>query len=489
MTDFGAVPNDDMSDKQALKLTIAAAQKFRLANKGQGIIIYFGEGTFILHDQKDAASIDPNNKKQRNESQSIFVELSNLIIKGARAKKTTLLSKVPLLAADESKIWTTPYLLKSERSFKQELVGKITESYRGGSTMSVKVDVVKNLSAGDFIELVGTIKNEEKIKASVLPYELEVNIATKKFIWTDLTEGLIKREKHKIVKIEGNTLYLSTPIAHDIDSNDDWKVNKIKPIEEFGVEDLTFAGNWHQDFVHHKNADHDGGFSLLELNNCTNSCVKNVTFKDFSRALNVSQCFNITLENITLEGKQGHQTVSVNHSNNVLSKNIFDNANGWHAPGVSNYAVSNVYLNMTYHSTSMSDLHGKQSMINLFDNTAGGWVLGRWGAATINQPNHLGGLMYWNHKNTSVNTEKFKAMNPDSEYGRLIMPHLIGLHGNPLEFESQSSYAKSIKAQNKAEYKGMLSNEPQAYLESMGKPVWPQSLYEAQYNYRKSLKK
>ena len=198
MTDFGAVPNDDMSDKQALKLTIAAAQKFRLANKGQGIIIYFGEGTFILHDQKDAASIDPNNKKQRNESQSIFVELSNLIIKGARAKKTTLLSKVPLLAADESKIWTTPYLLKSERSFKQELVGKITESYRGGSTMSVKVDVVKNLSAGDFIELVGTIKNEEKIKASVLPYELEVNIATKKFIWTDLTEGLIKREKHKI---------------------------------------------------------------------------------------------------------------------------------------------------------------------------------------------------------------------------------------------------------------------------------------------------
>ena len=98
-------------------------------------------------------------------------------------------------------------------------------------------------------------------------------------------------------------------------------------------------------------------------------------------------------------------------------------------------------------------------------------------------------MYYFIMQKLSVNTEKFKAMNPDSEYGRLIMPHLIGLHGNPLEFESQSSYAKSIKAQNKAEYKGMLSNEPQAYLESMGKPVWPQSLYEAQYNYRKSLKK
>ncbi|NMV42319.1 DUF4955 domain-containing protein, partial [Vibrio parahaemolyticus] len=102
-------------------------------------------------------------------------------------------------------------------------------------------------------------------------------------------------------------------------------------------------------------------------------------------------------------------------------ENITDNSHAWHAPSVSKYSIANVYKNNQYAADSSIDLHGEQSMHNLFDNMKGGWIYGRWDASSGNQPNHLKGLTFWNPVNTGVSENEFMFMKDDGIYGRVIM--------------------------------------------------------------------
>ena len=127
-------------------------------------------------------------------------------------------------------------------------------------------------------------------------------------------------------------------------------------------------------------------------------------------------------------------------------------------------------------------------MHNLFDRTKGGWVRHRWGAAHFNQPNHLHGLIYWNHENTGPPNPHFEFMDTKSVYGRLIMPHLVGLHGAPVRIPSQQYFTRVAREKGDATYEELLPKLPQAYIESAGKPVLPGSLYEAQIGLRKQMR-
>ena len=94
-------------------------------------------------------------------------------------------------------------------------------------------------------------------------------------------------------------------------------------------------------------------------------------------------------------------------------------------------------------------------------------MYGRWGGAEQNQPNHLHGLVFWNYKNTGAGEPgKYHFMRPNSKYGRIIMPYVIGFHGN-----LQAWVESEIKV-----------------LESNGSAVYPESLYEAQFELRMGSK-
>lgn len=94
---------------------------------------------------------------------------------------------------------------------------------------------------------------------------------------------------------------------------------------------------------------------------------------------------------------------------------------------------------------------------------SGGWKYGRWGGAVQSQPNHLQGLVFWNYRNIGEGEPgAFHFMRPNSAYGRTIMPSVIGFHGNAQDWVV-----------------GELSR-----LESNGRRVLPESLYEAQLSLR-----
>lgn len=487
VSDFGAIPDDQKSDKSAIKKTMTAIAEYQ-RNQGGGAIMYFPEGRFIINDAIDMQDIDPGNKEDIRMHQVIKLQASHIIIRGAGENKTTLWMKHALLPESPEKKWSTPYILQLGAPRSSSVVSsKILSSNGPGTTKSIVVEQPELFKVGDYVEIIGLIKDIDKIKAAVAPYELEFYADSKEYVWTNLTDGLDKIERHEIVKIEGNTLSFSTPIAHTIDAVDNWTANVINPAIEIGVENITIAGNWHDKFIHHKDAIHDSGFSLLQIGNATNSWMRNVKFKDFVRAVSWRKTFNLTAENITCTGVQGHSAFSIMYGNNNLTKNVQDQANAWHASGFSKYSISNVHLRMSYDPTSTSDLHGEQSMHNLFDNTDGGWVRHRWGAAHFNQPNHLHGLFYWNHNNTGESVENFEFMDSESKYGRLIMPHIVGLHGNRVTFQNQEYFAQKIQASKKADYIDLLPNAAQAHVEFSGKKVLPVSLYEAQLQYRQEL--
>lgn len=489
ITDFGAIANDKVSDKPAFFAAAKAINEYQ-SQGGGGAILSVPEGTFIVNADSDMADIDPSNKRDLTTKQVIQIYGSNIVFKGAGQGKTTLLMETNLLPVNPRQKWSTPYLFKlGGGDYKGGFATSIKQSVVGNSSYEISVADASGFKAGDFVELTGLITNPDTIAAELSPYKTEVN---KKGVplWKNFDKEWKKLEKHEIASVEGNTLRFHEPVEHDIDINDSWTVLNIKPAVQVGVQDFTLKGSWSGSFVHHADALHDSGYSFLNINRAAHSWIQNLDVINFNQGIQLSHTFNTTTKDVKLTGVAGHISVSFLYGNNNLSKDVQDLAHTWHAPGLSKYSTHNVHLRTTFSPNMGRDLHGAQGMDNLLDSGKGGWVKGHWGAALKDQPNHLKGLYFWNEENTGKPNSALTFMQSSGVYGRIIMPHMIGVHGNELKVQSQFKYMISAHKRGWAEYEGFPKRDvQQAYVESMGTPVKPASLYEAQLEYRHSLAK
>ncbi|MGV2990659.1 DUF4955 domain-containing protein [Vibrio sp. E150_011] len=486
--DFGALPDDGQSDKQAIKEAIAAIKSARHSQNNSNLmdVLYFPRGTYIINDASDDAQINPGNTDDIKYKQPIFIDLDHIVVKGDGIGNTLLKMETHLQPENPSKKWTTPHMLQlgsrvSDKVFTQKVI--VESTIKGGSTHSIQIEDAQNYAIGDSIELTSLITRDRAINDAISPYLIEYKASSPATpIWNNLVKGLDKREKHTITAINGNTINFATPIAHTLNSEDNWQMSKITSYGYVGIEDMTIAGNWQDEFVHHHDAVHDSGYSLLALNRVHNSWIRNVELKDFNQGGVLWNTFNVTAKNIQLSGTPGHLAFTIMYGNNNLIEGINDNSDAWHAPGVSKYSISNVYKDSHYGPDSSIDLHGEQSMNNLFDNMKGGWIYGRWGASSGNQPNHLKGLTFWNPVNTAPASDAFMFMKDDGIYGRVIMPYIIGMTGSEFSVAPRSKYINAMIERGTAAYTEVPQDtEKQAYLESLGAPVRPASLFEAQW--------
>jgi hypothetical protein len=440
VTQFGARPNDGKSDKAALIKAIAAAEIH-----GSGIV-FFPAGKFLINELDD-----PHNKP-------ILIRGSKIVLRGSGSGEggTELYMDRHMDPTHPDKLWTCPYLIQ----FKGEgETGKsipvIANSRRESRVL--EIDDASVLKAGDWVVLKLVDKSPEGVAAAVAPYKPDP-------AWKSIIEkGVLINEFHCIESIEGNRITFKEPIHADVEAFKGWILRKVRPLEEIGVEEIAFSGNWHEKFVHHKNAIHDGGWSMISLSRCVNSWIRECRFTDFNRPVKISGSSSVTVEDLTLEGTLGHSAVGLNNTTHSMVRRVTDTAGHWHASGVAGTCSGNVFLRSEYRADTCYESHASQPRWTLFDNIAGGWVYGRWGGAEHNQPNHLEGLVFWNYKNIgSGEPGEFHFMRPDSKYGRIIMPYVIGFHGN-----AQAWVKEEIKL-----------------LESNGTPVYPESLYEAQVELR-----
>ncbi len=435
VTNYSAIPNDGLSDQVAIQRAIDDAER------NNGGIVFFPPGEFLVNTNTD------NN-------QIITIRSSYIILRGSgsRIGGTTIRQVNLMPPTNPDQLWTSPYMFKFQPlNTSDAVLAKITASSRR-ETFYLTVDDVSKLRPGQWITLY--MNSVSAIPEFLGPYQTEPS-------WTAMrTGGIQVREKHSIAEIDGNRIRLNEPLHAPVNHLHSWTVREYQHLEEIGIEDLSFHGSWVEEFVHHKDAIHDGGWSLLELNRCINSWIRRVSFINCNRAAHIGSSSAISVYHVTQAGNKGHSSIASNGGYGVWVGLSEDQAAHHHGPGTSSRSVGTVYWRYDMQHNQRIDAHGAQPYANLLDRVNGGILYGS-GASIQNFPNHMKHYVLWNFRH-SGNQPHYDFWQQGDARDRFVKPIIVGFHGASATFNKNTVEV----------------------LESQGSAVEPESLFEAQLEHR-----
>ncbi len=436
VTTFGAIPNDTKSDKSAIKKAVEAAE-----NNGEGII-FFPKGKYYINTKEDDQS-------------SIEISSSKIIFRGEN-KNTTLFFEKDLPPSDPKKLWTSPSAIKVTASQKNEILTTIVADARR-ETYNVTVKNASKIKKGDWVILKVQNNSQDIVEKDIYPLKLDP-------AWTSYIDNGVKvNEHHQVANVDGNIISFVEPIHYNIQSKHDWKVTSFKHVNHVGFENITFEGNWLKKFVHHRSAQDDGGWKILSISKAINSWIKECRFVNVTNCVTFSSSAACTAINVTIEGNLGHNAINTSGSTGILMANINDIAGMHHSIGAGGGSTTGtVVWRSKYAAHTCFESHASQPRCTLLDNVEGGFFQGRAGGARKNLPNHGRYLVLWNFKETDEAENDFRFIATDTWFWRMVPPILVGFHGAGTTFKK---------------------DEVQI-IESLGKPVTPESLFEEQLKLR-----
>ncbi|MCM1199119.1 MAG: DUF4955 domain-containing protein [Clostridium sp.] len=461
VTEYGAIPNDGKSDREAFMKAILAATG-KNGNPFADAVIYFPEGEYILHTSED--DVD-------GRSSAIDIHGGHLVVKGAGRGRTVLVMQDPCNLADPPKMWTSPFMLKfSHRGKPVKLSGIVEDSPEG--TFSVKVESAAGINPGDYVCLNLTDNSPELIEKELAPYGFEEQM-------TDFVrQGVKVRDYHKVRSVKGNKVTFYEPLLHEVDAKYSWAVYTCPNYSEVGVEDLTFRGNAKDRFVHHGSWQDDGAFKIIRFEDVTDGWIRRCDFVSVSEGVCLRDCANCSAYDITFTGNRGHSSVYTEESSRSFVGAIGDWTSGavandpdtwregtgqWHATGGSKPDMGNVFWRNSWGNDACFQCHATQPRATLIDCCKGGWVDYRQGGAADQCPNHLADLVIWNFEST-VPYEKGEWIwwSKTDVYQKFLPPVIVGFHGEKCDFVQEQCAADAFH----------------------GTAVEPESLYEWQLKKR-----
>ncbi len=420
LEDFGAIPSDDESDRAAFIAALAAMKK------AGGGVLYCPEGVFELSGDAPAAD-------------SIKINFSPFILKGAGRDKTILSMSQPQLPKDPAKMWTSPPLIQinAPRIPTHETV--ITRDAELDSRY-ITLKSSQHVKPGDWIRL-----SHQSLDTQLMKQELGLHYdEVMKSNWEIAKKGIRIEAIHQVKDASAKRVELCTPLLYPIEARLNWKVELHPHLEEIGIEDLCIRGDCLPDFKHHRSWNDDGGYKPLVINRAVNSWVRRVNFEHVSEALTFNQCAHVSVYDILIHGKRGHSAVRAQSgSTRVLIAQVTDRSDShklkgagqWHAVGVAGHAIGTVLWRNTWGLDSGFESHASQPRITLFDNCEGGMLSGHQGGAKVKLPNHMKDLILWNFKATSVPAKKqWTWWEKGDQWSKFISPLVVGFHGESLSF-------------------------------------------------------
>lgn len=433
VTKYGAIPNDTISDKAAIQRAINAANL-----NGSGIV-FFPKGIFLINEDIDSST-------------SIVSNNSKIIIRGSGSGPggTELYMKNALPPKNPEQMWTVPPILIFTARGKDVKIGRVVEPAKVGD-FKITLNDTKNIKSGDWIILSMLNNDPALINAELAPHKASP-------AWTYLvSKGVDVKVYHQVAVVQNNTITLKTPITYNIDPKYNWEVQLFANSEEVGIENIAFVGAWKGKFVHHRSWMDDSGFTLFRFSRCTNSWIRDCRFADCNVAAVITQSANISVISCSVSGNPGHEAIVSNGSTNVLMAKLVDEASMWHSFGSSHGSMNTVIWRCSYPSTTCFESHASQPRNTLLDCVEGGLMQNRGGGALENMPNHMQGLVLWNYKQINVAIKDFEFWPANNIWWKIPNPVIVGFVG------------------------GSTFNKDQVgYMESIGKRVTPNSLYEAQ---------
>ncbi|SMD03933.1 DUF4955 domain-containing protein [Pedobacter nyackensis] len=433
--DYGAKPNDDQFDDQAIQKAIDAAE----ANPGGGVI-YFSSGKYLIAPDEDA-------KKQ------ILISKSGIILKGSGSG----VGGTEIYQAN-MRINGRQFMFKPEKLNTEKLATIVKDA--GRETFSVVVKDAARLKVGQ--DVVIRHKSEEYTRLYFSPLELKPQ-------WSRLLGekgGMQIYEIHTITKVEGEKVTFKNPIHLDIKmvKSANWTIESYVSIDHCGVEDILFTSNWKsypEEFIHHKNEIHDYAYEAIGMEYVKNSWVRNCEFHDWNEGVMIRSGYQVTVENTHFRGKKGHASVHARTGYGVLVKKCTFNGAQHHGAGTGYGAVSTVITQCSLGTDQNFDIHSGQPFATLYDDIDGG-VFYNLGGPEPGHPHHGKHLVLWDfhHKSAKDQHYNFWDMSRRRNY-TIAEPILVG-------FQSD----KEVTFDNAG------------VVEMKGEAVLPKSLFEAQLKLR-----
>lgn len=452
-------------------------------NPDAKVLIYFPEGDYILHDDRDNTKDDKKTNGDKdalgnNMSHSINIYGGNVILKGAGRGKTRLIMDTPNLPNSDA-MYSSPVLMSFKRNSWLSTPSEVTADARKG-TYVVEVANPGLFSVGEYVCLYLQDKDQELLKKELSPYKWESTM-------TEIAEeGVRVEDYHQITAIDGKRITFKEPIMHEVEAKYEWELKKYNYYENVGIEDLTFVGHSVSDFKHHRSWIDDGAYKPVNFMRMVNSWIRRVDFNDISEAASVISCANVSVYDINILGNRGHAAIRSQGSSRVFIGKVTDRTKGpladapftvtdgagqYHACGVSKPSMGAVIWNVNWGDDACFESHATQPRATLIDMCKGGFVQSRQGGDQNQVPNHLNDLTIWNMCSTRTklggngnlpSSGEFDWWRDGWKYWKILPPIIVGFHGEPANF---------VDEQVKLD-------------ENNGVPVLPESLYEAQLEKR-----
>ncbi|TDH20074.1 DUF4955 domain-containing protein [Segetibacter sp. 3557_3] len=438
VTDFGAIPNDELFDDEAIQKAVDAAE-----SNSSGGVVFFPRGKFLL-------APDTNNKKQ------VRISKSNIVLKGSGSGSGgTEIYQVNM------RINGRQILFKPINDDLLKLTTIVKDVVR--ETFSVDVNDASKLKVGQDIAI--RHRSEEFTRLYFAPLELKQQ-------WTRLfgdKGGMQVFEIHTIEKIQGNKVTFKNPVHLDIKmvKSAAWDIVAFKSIEECGIEDILFTSNWKtypEEFIHHKNEIHDYAYEAVGMEYVKNSWVRNCEFHDWNEGIFIRSGYQVSILNTHFRGKKGHASVHARAGYGVLVKNCSFNGAQHHGAGTGYSAVGTVITQCSLGTDQNFDIHSGQPYATLYDQVDGG-VFYNLGGPEPGHPHHGKHLVLWNfyHKSAKDQNYNFWDMGRRRNY-TIAAPILVG-----------------FQSDKKVSFENVGVNEMQ------NKKVQPESLFEAQLKLRRGI--
>jgi hypothetical protein len=384
--DFGAIPDDGKDDIDAIQRAVDAA-----AAAGGGVV-FIPKGTF---------DFDVQTKKR-------FVQISHsnisIIGAGEGSGGTVLHDHTPSDYPDPAKMWLgglwPSFFLVSKLeadsvwSPYHDSANKAAElGHAGKNEMFIPLKAEYGLKAGKTYLL--TMESEDNTLTEKLIYPLE---KAGKNWWNSEGESKYKvKQLVTVVKNEGGILTLDTPLLWDIDEKYQPKLWHVPVmIENVAIGGIKMTTDWKDEFIHHLNSVHDGGWTHIRMSYCENSWVQNTIHEHTTGAVSLSNSKNCAVWHARIKGNIGHNGFNVS---GFSTRNLLYNLHGgqaYHTFALSGYSSGNVYYNCYSEEPSSIDLHGGIGVHNLFDNIIGPQFR-HGGSASALPPATGHGLVMWNY--------------------------------------------------------------------------------------------
>lgn len=450
VTSYGAVPNDGVSDREAFKKAVEAALGGAVQKQSAKAVIYFPAGEYILHTSDDDSGAASN---------TLMVRAGDIVLKGAGRDRTTLVMQDPNLPVSEA-LYSSPAMLEFKHQSGLSPIAEVISDAPVGSFSVTVGSCTENINAGDWVCLVLKNNDPQLIKEELAPYEWESGM-------TDLSEDGVKvYEYHQVKANNAGVLIFKEPIMHAVLAKWKWEIHKYPHYENVGIEDLTFRGNAKAGFVHHGSWQDDGAYKPVNMIRTVNGWMRRVGFTSVSEACSLTNCANISVYDVKVDGNRGHAAIRSQQSSRVFIGRVVESSgNGagqYHACGVSKPSIGTVLWRNEWGHDSCFEAHATQPRMTLVDCCKGGWLYFHQGGDENQVPNHLGGLTIWNFESTTAFNGVWIWWNGASKWWKFLPPVIVGFHGEKCDFDSSQ----------------LLRDD------NHGEIVAPESLYEAQLRKR-----